>query len=171
LGLATGWKHLRGDTIYYSAKRPLTWDDFKSQIPSKRFDAEIYPTFGYSERTSVKEAIINLNFEISVSLPKSTCWVRGGSMDAYTLNHEQRHFDIAKIVAEHFKRKVKAEWLPADNYDGPINVDYLDSYREMDSLQMTYDRETHHGADRYAQQEWNEKIDRELRAAGTLNGE
>jgi len=151
-----------GDTIYYSAKRPLNWDDFKSTIPSGRFDAEVYPTIGYSEHIDVKNAVIKLRIDVQVCLPKSACWVKQGNRNDYTLNHEQRHFDIAKIAAEHFKQKVKSETLPVANYDGPINVDYLDAYREMDSLQTTYDRETHHGADHFAQEEWNKMIDKEL---------
>jgi len=151
-----------GDTIYYSVKRPLTWDDFKSAIPSGRFDAEVYPTIGYSEHTDVKNAVIKLSIDLQVCLPKSACWVREGSRNDYTLNHEQRHFDIAKIAAEHFKQKIKSEMLPTGNYDAPINADYLDAYREMDSLQTRYDRETRHGADRFAQEEWNKKIDKEL---------
>jgi hypothetical protein len=153
-----------GDTVYYSAKRPLTWDDFKSKVPSAKFDAEVYPGFGYNERTTVKDAVINLELEISVSVLKSACWVRSGGMNDYELNHEQRHFDIAKIAAERFKRRIKSEALPVNNYDGSINVDYLDAYREMDSLQMAYDKETRHGADRYVQGEWNKKIDEELRS-------
>ena len=160
-----------GDTIYYSAKRPLTWDDFKSTIPSGRFDAEVYPTMGYSERIDVKNAVIKLGIDVRVCLPKSACWVKEGSRNDYTLNHEQRHFDIAKIAAEHLKQKIESETLPVANYDGPINSDYLDAYREMDSLQTTYDKETRHGADRFAQEEWNKKIDKELlRNSGSSSG-
>ncbi len=152
-----------GDTIYYSAKRPLTWDDFKSRISSHRYDAEVYPTIGYSEHTLVKNSVVSLKIELRVALPKSACWVRGGGMSDYALNHEQRHFDIAKIAAEHFKRKLASEQLPVDNYDGFINCDYLDAYREMDKLQEQYDKETDHGANHAAQEEWDRKIDEELR--------
>jgi hypothetical protein len=152
-----------GDTIYYSASRPLTWDDFKSKIADKRFAAEVYPTIGYNEHTEVNNGIISLKLNIKVCLPKSAAWVRDGVRTDYILNHEQRHFDIAKIAAGHFIQKVKAETLPVFNYDGPINVDYLDAYREMDSLQMKYDKETSHGMDRFMQQKWNEKIDEELK--------
>ncbi len=84
-------------------------------------------------------------------------------MSDYALNHEQRHFDIAKIAAEHFKRKLASEQLPVDNYDGFINYDYLDAYREMDKLQEQYDKETDHGANHAAQEGWDRKIDEELR--------
>jgi len=53
--------------------------------------------------------------------------------------------------------------LTVDNYEGIINSDYLDAYREMDTLQKQYDNETRHGMDQFAQQRWNERIDKELR--------
>jgi len=152
-----------GDTIYYTSRRPLTWDDFKGKTPQSRFAAEVYPTIGYDEHGKVEGAIVHLNIDIKVSLPKSACWVRDGNRTDYTLNHEQRHFDLAKIAAEHFKQRIKAEKLPVGNYDGYINVDYLDAFREMDSLQKQYDDETIHGTDHAAQVRWNERIDKELK--------
>jgi hypothetical protein len=153
-----------GDTIYYSPNRPVTWDDFKGEVPRSRYDAEVFATIGYNEETTVVNGVINLKLDIKVCLPKSSCWVKDGKRDDYALNHEQRHFDIAKIAAEHFKQKIKAENLPVSNYDGPINVYYLDAYREMDSLQKQYDNETSHGGDHAAQERWNQKIDGELRS-------
>ena len=155
-----------GDTIYYSFNRPLSWDDFRGKVPQSRFDAEVFATIGYNEKTTVTNGAINLELDMKVCLPKSDCWVKAGDQNDYALNHEQRHFDIARIVAEHFKQRIRAENLPVSNYDGPINVDYLDAYREMDSLQKQYDAETHHGGDHAAQERWNEKIDKELKLIG-----
>jgi len=155
-----------GDTIYYSTKRPLAWDDFQSKTGDNKYEAEVFPTIGYDEHTDVVKGTINLQLVIKVCLPKSACWVKDGGRNDYSLNHEQRHFDIAKIAAEHFKRKIKTENLPVGNFDGFINVDYLDSYREMSDLQKEYDTETRHGAGQQEQQRWNEKIDRELKALG-----
>jgi len=152
-----------GDTVYYSFNRPLTWADFRGKMPQSKFDAEVFATIGYNEETTVTNAVINLKLDIKVCIPKSDCWVREGDRNDYALNHEQRHFDIAKIVAEHFKQQIKGENLPVGNYDGPINVDYLDAYREMNRLQKQYDDETNHGADHAAQERWNEHIDRELK--------
>ena len=55
------------------------------------------------------------------------------------------------------------EKIPANNFDGPINEDYLEAYREMSKLQKQYDNETSHGANQAAQQHWNERIDKELK--------
>jgi len=158
-----------GDSIYYSAKRPLTWDDFKSTIPVRRFDAEVFPGIGYDEHKEIVNGIIHVKIEMKVSLPKSAAWARDDRRNDYTLNHEQRHFDIAKIVAEHFKQKINAENLTVDNYEGIINFEYLETYREMDAMQKQYDTETRHGDDSSAQQKWNERIDKELASVNSHN--
>jgi len=153
---------LEGDTIYYNTKRPLSWDDFQSKIGSSKYDAEVFPTIGYEEQTEVVKGSVVIHIAMKVSLPKSACWVKSGGQNRYALNHEQRHFDIAKIAAIHFEQKLNAAHLPVNNYDGLINVDYLDAYREMNDMQKKYDDETRHGSDEPAQQKWNELIDAEL---------
>jgi hypothetical protein len=155
-----------GDTIYYAANRPLTWDDFKEKPRESRFEAEIFTSIGYTEQTEVAKSIININIALKVEVPKSDCWVKDKNLDAYTLNHEQRHFDIEKLVSEHFKQKILAMDLPVDNFDGPINVEYIETLREANRLQKQYDTETRHGTDQQAQRQWNEKIDKELEKYG-----
>ncbi|MFI5159668.1 MAG: hypothetical protein ACHQHN_00255 [Sphingobacteriales bacterium] len=155
-----------GDTIYYAANRPLNWDDFRDKHGEGSFEAEVFASVGYIERATVESGIINLNIALKVDMPKSDCWVRDRSRDGYVLNHEQRHFDITKIVGEHFKQKIAAMKLPPDNYDGEINVEYLETLRELHRMQTQYDSETHHGANHGMQEEWNEKIDKELKSLG-----
>jgi len=53
--------------------------------------------------------------------------------------------------------------LLPDNYEGTVNVTYLDAYREMTDLQKQYDTETNHGLNTAEQERWNVKIDRELK--------
>ena len=159
-------KKPEGDTIYYSVNRPLTWDDFQGGVLKSRYAAEVSPSLAYSERAEVKDGIILVTLEVNACLPKSVCWAKDGVRDSYTLNHEQRHFDLAKIAAMHLIQKIKAEELPVSNYEGPINVDYIDAYRQMDTLEKKYDDETTHGLDHFAQEKWNERIDRELKELG-----
>jgi hypothetical protein len=155
-----------GDSIYYNVKRPLTWADFQSKVPNSKYEAEVFPTLGYDEHAEIVNGIINLHLSVKACLPKSASWAKESSRNNYTLNHEQRHFDIVKIAAEHFKQKIKARTLTTENYDGPINEEYLDAYREMNNLQKQYDDETHHGTNTIEQQKWNERIDKELKELG-----
>ena len=155
-----------GDSIYYKINRPITWADFQSGVPNSKYEAEVFPTLGYDEHTEIVKGIINLHLSIKACLPKSAAWAKEGNRNDYTLNHEQRHFDIVKIAAEHFKKKIKAINLPPGNYDGPINKAYLNAYREMNNLQIQYDTETHHGTNVTEQQRWNRRIDKELKELG-----
>ena len=169
--LATGTKAMvtdyaeatEGDSIYYAVNRPLTWDDFHAEAMKSKYDAEVFPILGYDEHIEIINSIINVHLAVKVSLAKSACWVREGARNNAALNHEQRHFDILKVVAERFKQKIRAENLPVNNFDGYINTDYLDAYREMTDLQKQYDDETRHGSNAVAQQRWNELIDQELK--------
>lgn len=154
-----------GDTIYYSVKRPLTWADFKDRPRDNHFEAEILPLMGYTEQNRVVKGIIYVDMAIKVSTAKSDCWVKGLT-DDYTLNHEQRHFDIEKIISERYKKKLLAMKLPTDNFYGPINMEYLEALRDANQMQKQYDAETKHGQDHEAQAKWNEEIDRELRKFG-----
>jgi hypothetical protein len=151
-----------GDTIYYSAKRPLTWADFQQKPPNSKYEAEVFPSFGYNERVEIIKGIVNVHLSLKAYLPKSASWVKSDARNDYSLNHEQRHFDIVKLVAEHFKQALLKEKFTVDNYDGPINVQYLDSFSEMNQLQEKYDGDTAHGTRSGAQSEWNVRIDKEL---------
>jgi hypothetical protein len=154
---------VEGDTIYYNTNRPLKWTDFqqKPRLDSKH-GAEIFASLGYNEHVELIKGVVIVKIDLKVYAPKSACWVRGDVKDAYGLNHEQRHFDIVKLVAEHFKQAIQAEKLSVNNYDGTINVAYFDALREIDKLQKQYDSETQHSINTYQQQLWNNKIDKEL---------
>ena len=151
-----------GDTIYYAAKRPLKWDDFQQKPPASKYEAEVFPSISYGEQAEVVKGIVCVHISLKPYLPKSACWVKNGARTPYNLNHEQRHFDIVKLVMEHFKQHLLKEKLTVDNYDGPINMQYLDSFREMNDLEKQYDDETNHGMNESIQEEWNKRIDKEL---------
>ncbi|HEY0176726.1 MAG TPA: hypothetical protein VGC08_10130 [Pedobacter sp.] len=153
-----------GDSIYYSANRPLTWADFQSHTkPSGIYEALVMPGFGYEQRAEVAKSVIHVNITMKTYLPKSAGWVNYSGRNDYNLNHEQRHFDIVKIISEQFKQKILAAGLTPDTYEAFINIQYLDSYRDLDAMQSAYDKETGHGVNRSAQTMWNDRIDRELK--------
>lgn len=158
------------DTIYYSAQRPLTWADFKDKPRSGKYAAEVFPGLGYTEETSVNKGIIFIRIAMKAYVPKSGCWVKPGNQDEYTLNHEQRHFDIVKIISERFKHNLLQQKLSVQNYDGDINVAYFDALHDMDVMQKQYDAETLHGINVSAQQKWNKYIDEQLTLARVRSG-
>nr|WP_294793664.1 hypothetical protein [uncultured Mucilaginibacter sp.] len=152
-----------GDTIYYSAARPLKWNDFQSKIrPPDPFNAMVMPSFGYDLTREVKNGVINVGMEMKTYVAKSESWA-GRERDGYALEHEQRHFDIARIIAKQYQKKILAAGLTPDTYEAFINMQYFDSYRDMNALQKAYDKETRHGINEQAQADWNKKIDAMLK--------
>lgn len=156
---------IEGDTIYYAAKRPLTWADFQSHIrATSKFEAQVMPGIGYNQQAEDSKGTIHVDIAMKVYVPKSACWADYTGRNDYTLNHEQRHFDIVKIIGEQFKQKLLAAKPTPDTFEALINMQYLDSYRDMDTMQKAYDKETNHGANTSAQAMWNDRIDKELKS-------
>ncbi|QHS56037.1 hypothetical protein GWR56_11000 [Mucilaginibacter sp. 14171R-50] len=162
---------IEGDTIYYQVDRPLRWVDFKGRkrIGSK-YAAEIFAGLGYDQDAKLVNGIVNVTLAMKVYVPKSACWVNTDALNDYNLTHEQHHFDIARLVAEHFKQKIKGLDMTPDNYEATINMAYIDALREMGDLQKQYDTETGHSANTYQQQLWNKRIDKELADLGIKPG-
>ena len=158
---------VEGDTIYYNVNRPLKWADFQGkQQTGSRNGAEVFAGLGYDESVKVSGGIVYVTLAMKVYVPKSASWVSAGTLNSNSLEHEQRHFDIAQLIAAHFKKNISAEKLPPDNYDGTINMAYLDAMREMNEMQKKYDAETVHGTNTYQQRLWNARIDDELAILG-----
>jgi hypothetical protein len=155
-----------GDTIYYSPTRRLTWADFQSKLrPLGPYQASVMPSIGYTQESKIDHGVIKAKILLKAYLPKSASWANYSGRDDYALNHEQRHFDIVKIIAEQFRKKVLAKRLTPDTYEAFINMQYLDSFRDMNTMQKAYDAETAHGQNHFAQEQWNSRIDQELKSA------
>jgi hypothetical protein len=160
---------VEGDTIYYSPRRPLTWADFQSKLaPRGPYAASVMPSIAYEQQSKIADGTIYVTLAMKAYVAKSSCWVKPGIHDNYSLNHEQRHFDVVKIIAEQFKQKILAQKLTPDTYEGFITMQYLDSYRDMYAMQQAYDKETGNGRHPDIQARWNERIDKELKASGLI---
>lgn len=152
------------DTVFYSPHRPLGWEDFKAKPRSGRYAASIFPSFSYNGDSEIEDGYIHLKLQLKVYALKHSSWVKEDAKDAYGLNHEQKHFDIVKLVAERFKQKIKDMPLEVADYDGRIGYQYLAFFREMNRLQEAYDTETAHGLNKKEQERWNRRIEEELEA-------
>ncbi|SHL43595.1 hypothetical protein [Hymenobacter psychrotolerans] len=154
------------DTLFYDPERPLRWADFTGKPRPGNFAAAVFPSFAYGGQPRVKNGVVELDLTLQVFVVRSSSWVGAGQQTAYHLNHEQRHFDIVKLVAERFRRKATPDSLTVEDYNSILQLQYLKSFTEMNRLQEQYDNETHHGTDAAAQQRWNQRIDAELRGYG-----
>ncbi|GAB4026572.1 hypothetical protein [Spirosoma gilvum] len=157
------------DTVRYNTTRKLTWADFKAE-PRKgsHYAAEVFTSFAYEGKSSVKDGIISLNLVAKAYMLKTSSWGRAEARNAYALNHEQRHFDITKIIVERFKRKLVADSLTLEDYNSIAQYKFIESFRELNKMQTQYDDETNHSINQAAQERWNQKIDAELRNLGVI---
>jgi hypothetical protein len=154
------------DTVYYHKSRPLDFNDFKAKTPQNtKYQAAIFPSFGYDMRREFHDGMIEVRIDLKVYMVKSASWASPMVKNPYSLNHEQRHFDLVKLIAERFRKKLASENLTPDNYEGIINFEYLEFYRQMNQLQEKYDEETGHGTNRIMQTVWNKRIDQELQGS------
>ncbi|WP_205502856.1 hypothetical protein [Rufibacter psychrotolerans] len=153
------------DTLFYDPSRPLSWSDFQggSRI-SGSFAASVFPGLSNDIYATVQNGVIHVRVSTKPYILRNLSKVLPSAKNDYALNHEQRHFDIVKLVSEHYKQRIKPEKLTLEDYESIIKYQYLEALWEMDRLQKQYDGETGHGLNRMAQERWNQKIDEELRA-------
>ena len=157
------------DTVQYNTARKLTWADFQAEPRrGSHYAAEVFTSFAYEGKSTVKDGVINLNLSAKAYMLKNSSWARADARNAYALNHEQRHFDIVKIIIERFKRKIQPDSLTLDDYNSIIQYQFIESFREMNKMQTQYDNETNHSINQAAQESWNRKIDAELRTFGVI---
>ncbi|MBC6697272.1 hypothetical protein [Hymenobacter sp. BT190] len=156
------------DTLFYDPARPLRWDDFTGRPRPGNYAATVFPGFAYRGQPRVVRGVVQLGITLQVFVVRSSSWVGPGQKTPFNLNHEQRHFDIVRLVAERFRRKATTDSLTVEDYNSILQLQYLKSFTEMNRLQDQYDLETHHGQDAATQDRWNQRIDAELRSYGII---
>jgi hypothetical protein len=149
------------DTVYYDPKRPLIWPDFKDRPErGSSFNASIFTSFSIQGKSIVESGEIVQRLEIDVYMLPEQSWVKNSSN--YALNHEQRHFDVVRIVADRLVHRLNQAELSPEWYEATINDLYFEAYREMNRFQEIYDKQTKHGMDTVAQERWNRMLDEAL---------
>lgn len=152
------------DTIYYNDNRELTWDDFKGNPDMAHKGSAVTSSgFAYSWNGENDGEILYVNISISTFFTKRNSWKKSMVHNEYHLQHEQRHFDITRLGAEMFLNELKKAPFTSQNYQEMINKIFDRVYAENLALQYEYDRETKHSLDKEKQEEWNERIVKELR--------
>ncbi|UOQ50819.1 hypothetical protein [Hymenobacter cellulosivorans] len=154
------------DTVFYDPARPLTWADFTAAPRPGPHAAAVFPSFAYAGQPRVVNGILQLDMRLKVFVVRSSSWVSAAARGAYDLNHEQRHFDLVKLVAERFKRRLTPTRMTLKDYDSILQYEYLMAFQEMNRVQEQYDGETQHGINEAEQERWNQRIEAELSQYG-----
>lgn len=153
------------DTVYYES-RSITWADFRGD-PAKqggRFAAAIFPNIAFDLEMEIKNQTLKAHFTPKVYMVQGMSWVKSIALNNYSLEHEQLHFDIAKIAMNNMvKRVAQIEAKTPDDLQSQIQYEYIEAYREMNRLQSAYDEETEHGVNRLTQSFWKTQISQWLK--------
>ncbi|MCH6236400.1 DUF922 domain-containing protein [Cognataquiflexum rubidum] len=151
------------DTVFYDFNRPLSWSDFREK-PSRTsgYNATIFTSLAMEGSPFMEEGVLVLPVEVKVYMLPESSWAKTQGKSDYALNHEQRHFDVTRVVGNRLINRLKALEVTPENYEAMVNDAYFNSYREMNRLQEIYDARTRHGLDKDAQSRWNSIIDQAL---------
>ena len=81
-------------------------------------------------------------------------------LDTQLLQHEQLHFDLAELATRKIRKRFEDFKDACDDPGGtePIQVMVAEIDRELQEEQAKYDRETSHGVNLRAQDQWTRKI-------------
>lgn len=147
------------DSLLWDAHRKLTWQDFKG-MPERD------PLVGARTFSSIKYRLFHnqdtFYTDVSCVFLKRVSWKVTSKASDYSLNHEQRHFDISEVYA----RKMRAEFAAYQFRRKTVAKDIAAIFNrvcdEKDSVNMLYDKETLLSLDKDKQEAWNRKIDQLL---------
>ena len=151
------------DTIYYDFSRNLTWQDFKGTPDNNHFGGAVTASgFAFDSDMSFDGKNIYLDIGVYTFFSKNDSWRKPQINSAYHLLHEQHHFDITRLGSQKLITELANAHFTKDNYAKLLTSIFDNVYKENQSIQLQYDRETHHSLDVDKQLEWNDKIAAEI---------
>ncbi len=158
----------KNDTVFFARRRPIAWKDFQAGVHfGSRYAAAIYSSFSYEGKSRVRpDGYLEVGFQIKTFMIKSSSWTKHTDETAYSLAHEQLHFDITHLIAQRFKAKVSDMDLNWEDYNSEMQYQYLEFFREMHRVQLQYDADTNHSLARDQQSLWAAKVASELEKYG-----
>jgi hypothetical protein len=102
--------------------------------------------------------------KVYAAVDKSKSWIDKKESEEdiqYTLNHEQRHFDLAEIIAREIRKKIIRKFWFRISLSWK-DLRYIDNLcDEYSKIQDQYDSEIKNEG-KYAQERWDKWIDEEL---------
>jgi len=157
------------DTLFYHQRaiRPERFFVPAQGVPAPgKNEAISFTSFAFEGSSRQFRDTLEITLVLQVFWVKTSSWLRTRPPSTHTLEHEQLHFDITRLVAERFRKKVMQMPLTADDHRSRIQYEYLESFRDMNRLQDEFDDKVHNGANALYATEWKRKIRQELIAEG-----
>lgn len=151
------------ETISWSASRPLSWNDFRGNVPTSPRAAAITASgITYSFATSGTKDAMEVDFKIDTFFYPTKSWYQPAVCDAIILSHEQLHFDISELFARKMKKRLEAETFTYDTVKSKVKSIYREILDELNDFQNRYDTETNFSRNLAKQEEWKLQIENAL---------
>ncbi len=181
------------ETLPWRADRPLTWSDFRGEVPQG----------AAPHRAAMTTTSLGWRFAYQLEWSRGTCryriteisasavfhpdesWVRPEHRNDAILAHEQGHFDITQIhrlmlehaLAPYVGTTGACEGRDEERISADVQRRLADTLGEVyqriarnhDRVQADYDRETQHSIDAASQARWQQIIAAALRGEGWDN--
>jgi hypothetical protein len=141
--------------IYWNENRKLKWTDFSGSIPTGSVSGA---STRYGIDYDFHSGPDTINVTVRAYFVPEESWVKPGDETPSLLNHEQRHFDIAEIHARKFRQFISG-WDGKNKFSPYIDAAFDSCWAKGEEMQKQYDRETNHSRNKFAQRNWNRRID------------
>jgi hypothetical protein len=155
----------REDAIVWTARRPLTWADFKGQPPA---DAGVVAArTNYTIIDGMHCVGRKFEYRVVAAFRTKDSWVRPAVLrtpadSARALRHEQTHFDLSEVHARRLRRYFAELMAPCDVPSGDLSSAANRMERDEKAAQSRYDQETDNGRNATQQARWDKEADSQL---------
>jgi hypothetical protein len=143
------------DAIPWEFHKDPVWSDYTAKPNLSGYPAAMTTWAIYYHSTVIGDSIL---VQVIPYFLRDSSWVNPKFRTNYLLNHEQRHFDIAEIIA----RRTRAyfhQWRGSGIDNFHVYENQARGTVWKDDLSVQYDAETAHGTNSVQQQNWNDKIE------------
>jgi hypothetical protein len=152
------------DTILYKPNTQLSWSDFKAKPQLEKISvANSSVGFKYDANIEQTNENITVNVYVSAFFIKTQSWKKEASATTYILNHEQRHFDLARYGAQLLANEIASKKMNINNFNETLQTAYNTVWKQYSSLQQQYDTEANHSINEEKQTQWNQTVDSYLK--------
>ncbi|HEY4650273.1 MAG TPA: DUF922 domain-containing protein [Pontibacter sp.] len=156
------------NVLAYEPGKLLTWQDFQGK--AKPSDMHKGAEITVSIFLKIKDTSFwsgKITYDAYAVAFKDESWVRPAYKDAYSLQHEQLHFDIAHLYAETLEIELNSLDSKTSKDKAEVEKILTKHLAEMRKFQDKYDRETNGGNNYRQQKRWANKISKAIAIMNT----
>lgn len=144
----------------------LKWSDYTGDIDKhSTYWATTYWNVHYKYRiVQFHQDTVEVDLQVWPAL-QGNSWVFPNKESAELLQHEQGHYDFARLLTLNFKKEADSTVLLMNNYSRKLDSIFNAALNNIRQMEIQYDNETNHMWNRIEQKRWNKKIGDMLKAA------